>query len=70
MHFELPNLKALVYFYPTENYIDGVEFVSLTLPEIKEMVPPIGLAKKIVKLIPKVCMYIDVPVCFCNWLPL
>ena len=47
MHFELPNLKALVYFYPTENYIDGVEFVSLTLPEIKEMVPPIGLAKKI-----------------------
>ena len=32
----------LVYFYPTENYIDGVEFVSLTLPEIKEMVPTIG----------------------------
>ena len=37
--------------------IDGVAFVSLTLPEINEMVPPIGLAKKIVKLIPKVYVH-------------
>ena len=55
-------------FYPTDNYIDGVEFVSLTLPEIREMVPPIGLAKKIVKLIPKVCVYMDVLVCFCHFI--
>ena len=31
--------------------------MALTDSEIKEMVPPIGLAKKIIKLIPKVGMY-------------
>ena len=50
-------------FYPIDNYIDGVAFVSLTLPEIREMVPPIGLAKKIVKLIPKV--YVCTLTCLC-----
>ena len=38
-----------------DNYIDGNAFVTLTSEEIKEMVPPIGLVKKITKLIPKVC---------------
>ena len=38
----------------TDNFIDGSEFVNLTLQEIKEIVPPLGLAKKIAKLIPKV----------------
>ena len=31
--------------------------MALTDSEIKEMVPPIGLAKKIIKLIPKVGVY-------------
>ena len=31
-----------------ENYIDGSEFVGLSDAEIREMVPPIGLAKKII----------------------
>lgn len=39
----------------SENYIDGMEFVNLTESEIKSMVPPIGLVKKIMKLCPKVC---------------
>ena len=39
--------------YFIDNYIDGSEFVALTLTEIKEMVPPIGLAKKIVNLFPR-----------------
>ena len=43
-----------IYFH-ADNYIDGAEFVGLTLPEIREIVQPIGLAKKIAKLIPKVC---------------
>ena len=30
-----------------ENYIDGKDFLLLTEKEIKEMVPPIGLTKKI-----------------------
>ena len=34
-----------------ENFIDGSEFLGLTLSEIREMVLPIGIAKKC---IPKV----------------
>ena len=41
-------------FLCIDNYIDSSEFVNLTPPEVKEMVPPIGLAKKIIRLIPKV----------------
>ena len=37
-------------------YIDGQEFIKLTETEVKEMVPPIGLAKKILRMIPKVCI--------------
>ena len=37
------------------NYIDGATFVGLTVAEIKEIVPPIDLAKKIVNLLPKAC---------------
>ena len=36
--------------------IDGQEFIKLTETEVKEMVPPIGLAKKILRMIPKVCV--------------
>ncbi|XP_065907919.1 uncharacterized protein [Dysidea avara] len=35
-----------------ENFIDGREFLSLTAEEVKEMITPIGLAKKIVRFIP------------------
>ena len=41
-------------FYFLENYIDGKEFARLTESEVKDMVPRIGLAKKIMRLIPKV----------------
>jgi len=41
-------------FLRIDNYIDGSEFVNITPPEVKEMVSPIGLAKKIIRLIPKV----------------
>ena len=47
----------LVLMFLAENYIDGAAFVALSLPEVREMVPPIGLAKKIIKLIPKVCIH-------------
>ena len=49
----------LLGFYSpyTDNYIDGTEFMGLTELEIKEIVPPMGLAKKIIKLIPKVSFY-------------
>ena len=30
----------------TENYIDGKEFLELTEKDVREMVPPIGLAEK------------------------
>ena len=35
--------------------MDGTEFIVLTEEEIKSMVPPIGLVKKIMKLRPQVC---------------
>ena len=40
----------IVCWSTLENYIDGEVFVSLTEQDIKEMVPPIGLLKKILKL--------------------
>ena len=44
----------------TDNYIDGEEFVGLLPAEVREMVPPIGLAKKIIKLIPTSTVYMYV----------
>ena len=44
-------MLTLVLFL--ENYIDGEEFLSLTESEIKSMVPPIGLTRKISRLIPR-----------------
>ena len=44
-------------FHLSENYIDGKEFIKLTEAEVKAMVVPIGLAKKILRLIPKVYIY-------------
>ena len=43
-----------VFFNVLDNYIDGKEFVSLSEAEVKSMVGPIGLAKKILRLIPEV----------------
>ena len=41
-------------FFFAENYVDGKEFLSLTFEEIREMVPLLGLAKKLLRLIPQV----------------
>ena len=43
-------LSQLVSF-PSENYIDGAEFLTLTESEVKAMVPPIGLARKVMRLL-------------------
>jgi hypothetical protein len=37
-----------------DNFIDRNEFTKLTEAEVKDLVPPIGLAKKIIRMIPKV----------------
>ncbi len=47
-------LVYVYYVHCVENYVDGIEFISLTEDEIKAMVPPIGLVKKIMKLRPNV----------------
>lgn len=36
-----------------ENCIDGVEFLLLEDDEVYRMVPPLGIAKKIIRLIPR-----------------
>ena len=37
---------------PLENDIDGKEFVALQPDEVKEMIKSLGVAKKIIRLIP------------------
>jgi formylmethanofuran dehydrogenase subunit D len=37
-----------------EKYIDGCAFVMLNEEDVRELVPPIGLTKKIMSLVPKV----------------
>ena len=41
-----------------DNYIDGREFLLLTEDEVKYMIPPIGLAKKIARLLPSSKVFI------------
>lgn len=36
-----------------KNYIDGAEFLTLTEAEVKAMIPPIGLARKLLRLLPR-----------------
>lgn len=58
------SISALIYslivviILLLRNFIGGREFLSLTAEEVKVMVPPIGLAKKIIRLISssKVCI--------------
>ena len=38
----------------TENYIDGCAFMMLNEEDVRELVPPIGLTKKIMSFVPKV----------------
>ena len=37
-----------------ENYVNGKAFLRLSEPDVRKIVPPIGLTKKICTLIPKV----------------
>lgn len=47
----MATLSHIMWFvFLLENYVDGTEFISLTADEIKAIVPPIGLVKKIMKL--------------------
>ena len=55
-----PLLKLIIHFIVMyliiiENYVDGNGFLQLKESDIKEIVPPIGLAKNIIRLNPKVC---------------
>ena len=47
----LHSVIALVLFSSTENCIDGVEFLLLKDAEVHKMVPQLGMAKKIIRLI-------------------
>ena len=37
----------------SDNYIDGAEFLTLTESEVKAIIPPIGLARKVMRLLPQ-----------------
>ena len=38
----------------SENYIDGCAFIMLNEHDVRELVPPIGLMKKIMSFVPQV----------------
>ena len=42
------------YYIHAANYIDGKEFLKLTVQDIKDMIPAVGIAKKIERLVPQV----------------
>lgn len=46
------HVHTCMYNCLTDNYIDGAEFLTLSESEVKSMVPPIGLARKILRLQP------------------
>ena len=46
------HLRSYSIAFTAENYIDGAEFLTLKESEVKAMVPPIGLARKIMRLLP------------------
>ena len=48
-----------------ENCIDGLEFTLLKDDEVKEMVPPLGIAKKIIRLIPRPTVILTVCIFQC-----
>ena len=59
LHLPLPSPHLLplssLLFPPllySENYIDGAVFLTLTEVDVKAMIPPLGLVKKIMKLVP------------------
>ena len=51
-----------------DNFIDGKEFVALKENEVKELIAPLGIVKKILRLIPTqdlVSMYMTHLACTC-----
>ena len=58
MSYALPLLSQLcgygsiqiIFYFSIENLVDGEAFLSLTEADFKEIVPPIGVVKKILKL--------------------
>ena len=61
-------LKQYVYFNPTStrNKIDGARFLELTEADIKEIVKPLGIMKKILRLKKKASVPTDRPTCTCT----
>ena len=61
-------LKQYLYLNPTftENEIDGASFLELTEADIKEIVKPLGIVKKILRLKKKVSAPTDRPTCTCT----
>ena len=55
---EIPYYIKMSIHYFSENYINGKEFVSLSEQEIRSMVTPIGLVRKILRLLPQHQVYI------------
>ena len=40
------------YFNTLENFIDGLEFEDLSAEDVFKMIPAVGIAKKIIRMLP------------------
>ena len=54
--------SILIPYLFIDNYIDGREFLLLKESEVKLLVPPLGLARKIVRMIPQPLTHADIVV--------
>lgn len=50
-------------FFFTENQVDGESFLELAESDVKELVKPLGVVKKIVKLLREVNLKLCIPTC-------
>ena len=52
----IADTQRILNLYPfyIENYVDGCAFMMLSEKDVRELVPPTGLIKKIMSFIPKV----------------
>lgn len=52
-----PRMLFVVEIIPPENQVDGESFLELREADVKEMVKPIGVVKKVMKLLRKVSFH-------------
>ena len=53
-----------LFLYNIDNFVDGAVLCQLTEQEIREIIPPIGLAKKVHSMLPKLSLHELLPIAY------